>query len=105
MYEVKESDWKLFKEKVPSWQENFMEKLNNEYIELLKEDKLASEKFWALEKRINKDKNKYGVQFVRKRSTMAINLVALINEGAITFNDLADFSDELKEVVSFMLNA
>ena len=28
---------------------------------------------------------------------------SLINEGAITFDDLSDFSDELKEYVSFLL--
>lgn len=33
-----------------------MERLIKEYISLLNEEKLASEKFWELEKRINKDK-------------------------------------------------
>lgn len=26
-----EQDWKLFREKVPTWQENYMEKINKKY--------------------------------------------------------------------------
>ena len=32
MYEIKESDWKIFRKKIISWQENYMQKLNQEYI-------------------------------------------------------------------------
>ena len=42
------SDWKLFQKKLPIWQEAYMEKVINEYIDLLKEPKQASEKFWDL---------------------------------------------------------
>ena len=47
-----ESDWKLYKSKIADWQEGYMEKLCKEYIELLSSDKLPSERFWELEKRI-----------------------------------------------------
>ena len=42
------SDWKLFQKKLPIWQEAYMEKVINEYIDLLKEPKQASEKFLRL---------------------------------------------------------
>ena len=55
--EISKKDWKLFREKLAGWQEQYMERLNKEYIELLSSnDKNASEKFWNLEKRIKKDK-------------------------------------------------
>ncbi|WP_279155292.1 hypothetical protein [Thomasclavelia cocleata] len=38
MCEVKERDWKIFRKKIIIWQENYMQKLNNEYIELLQRD-------------------------------------------------------------------
>lgn len=33
--EFNESDWKLFRTRLPIWQENHMEKLNQKYIALL----------------------------------------------------------------------
>ena len=52
MYQSEEKDWKLYREKLPEWQEAYMEQLIEEYAELLNSDKAASEKFWALDKRI-----------------------------------------------------
>ena len=57
-----ESDWKLFRKKLPGWQEAYMEKLLEEYRGILESDGRASERFWALEKRINSDKQNPGVQ-------------------------------------------
>lgn len=51
--EISKKDWKLFRDKLADWQENYMEKLTKEYIELLSdENKNASDRFWELEKRI-----------------------------------------------------
>ena len=33
---VKESDWKLFRKKLPEWQEAYMGKLNQEYLAFIK---------------------------------------------------------------------
>ncbi len=44
---ISKSDWKLFREKLPEWQEKYMEKLVGEYITFLsQDDKAASDKFW-----------------------------------------------------------
>ena len=48
--EFKETDWKLFRKKLPGWQETFMAELNKEYISILSRDQNASDNFWELEK-------------------------------------------------------
>ena len=51
--DISKKDWKLFREKLSGWQENYMEGLVKEYANFLNDDKKpASEKFWELEKRI-----------------------------------------------------
>lgn len=92
-------DWTLFRNKIADWQEAYMDRLNKEYIELLSEDANPSEKFWSLDKRIKKDKKKTGVQLEMSRSNLIYNIISLIIEGAISFEDLEEFSDELKETV------
>jgi len=99
----KEKDWKLFREKVPSWQENYMEQLNREYTELLSGVGTPSEKFWALEKRIYQDKKQKGVMLEMRRSEMELNLLTLLAEGVIGLDDLTDFSEELQERIAFMV--
>ena len=74
-----------------------MERLNQEYAALLASSDSASEKFWALEKRIREDKKDCGVQAEMRRSKMKIILMNLLDEGAITANDLDGFSDNLRD--------
>ena len=51
--DISKKDWKLFREKLSDWQENYMEGLVKEYANFLNDDKKpASEKFWELEKGI-----------------------------------------------------
>ncbi len=96
-------DWILFKNKIAYWQESYIDKLNKEYIELLNEDANPSEKFWMLDKRIKKDKKNTGVQLEMSRSNLINNIISLINDGAISFENLEEFSDELKETVSVFI--
>ena len=79
--EFTKEDWMLFRNKIAGWQENYMDRLNKEYIELLSEDIKPSEKFWKL----------------------IYNIISLINEDAICFEDLEEFSDGLKKVVSLYM--
>lgn len=101
---VSERDWKLFREKVADWQESYMDRLNKQYIKLLSGDKNPSDKFWALEKRINRDKKKSGVILDMRRSEMIYNIVQLIHDKVIRFEDLDGFSDDLKEAVRLFLD-
>ena len=94
-------DWKLFRAKIPEWQEAYMERLNQEYIALLSGDSNASEKFWELYKRQRKDKDCVGVQIsMRGKSGMISDILRFIYEDVISINDLDGFSDELKEIIS-----
>lgn len=97
-----EKDWKLFKKKIPDWQEAYMDRLNKEYIKLLSEDINPSDKFWQLEKRIKEDRKRAGVQLEMSHSNLIYNIVSLIKDGAINLEDLEEFSDELKETVRFI---
>jgi len=93
-------DWTLFRNKIMDWQEAYMDRLNKEYIELLSEDANPSEKFWRLDKKIKEDKKKTGVQLEMRRTNLIYNIISLISDGVISFVDLEEFSDELKEAVS-----
>ncbi len=100
--EVSKRDWKLYREKLPEWQEAYMEKLVATYIEYLKSDESASAKFWEMEKRIKRDKKNPGVLIEVNKQNMHFDLLRLLGEGVITVGDLDDFSDELKEAVKFL---
>ena len=51
--ELSRNDWKLFRERLPGWQERYMDKLTREYAEFLTDDShQPSERFWTLNKRI-----------------------------------------------------
>lgn len=104
MYQLEEKDWKLFREKLPVWQEVYMERLIKEYAELLNGDDAASEKFWMLEKRMKNDKRCTGV-LARdiSRSNMLQLIINLIYEEAISEDDLKDFSEDLQDTVKTRL--
>ena len=51
--EMSKRDWKLFREKLPGWQENYMARLIKEYISLLSaEDKMRPINFGSLRRRL-----------------------------------------------------
>ena len=100
MREVSKKDWNLFRERIGTWQQKYMDRLNREYIELLNSYAEPEEKFWALEKRIRKDKKSPGVIIELSKSEMYYNLLDLINCGVITLEDLNDFSDDLKDTIN-----
>lgn len=97
MGEVAESDWKLFKELLPRWQESYMEMLIGQYIEMLNDDSEASSRFWALEERINRDKLSSGVLASDiRRSTMRYEIANLLSDNVITLDDLDGFTEDIK---------
>ncbi len=101
--EISKQDWVLFRQKIGEWQEAYMGKLLREYSELMQREALASERFWELEKRIKNDKRSRGVVLEIRKQNVIYDLVAMILDGIIAFDDLEDFSDELKDAVRFMV--
>ena len=97
---ISEKDWKLFRNDLPNWQERYMEKLVEEYMEILSDDRNASDKYWALEARLKADKRNPGVLITDiSRSNFYDHLVSLVRYKVITMDDLKDYSEETKEVV------
>lgn len=102
--DISKKDWKLYRERLPDWQERYMEGLVEEYIDMLSSDeKYASDKFWELEERIKKDKKHPGVLMEVTKADALTDIIRLINLGVITCDDLADFSGELKQNVELLL--
>ena len=102
--DISQMDWKLFREKLSDWQENYMEGLVKEYANFLNDDKKpASEKFWELEKRIKEDKRHLGVIMEMSKSEVIWDIVRLIRLKVIAYGDLSDFSDELQLEVKRIL--
>ena len=102
---VSKADWKLFRERLPEWQERYMERLMKEYVEFLQSDAPASEKFWALEKKIKKDKNTPGVQLRIEKQGTEYNLMKLVLGDVITYDDLDGFSDDMIATVKRLVKA
>ena len=96
-------DWKLFRSKIPGWQEAYMERLNKEYIQILSSEGKASDKFWALEERIYQDKRSPGVMIQLRKSEMPMQLLSMLRDGVIEWDDLNGFSPELLEILSYLL--
>ena len=102
--DISKKDWKLFRERLSGWQENYMEGLVKEYANFLNDDiKPASERFWELEKRIKEDKRHPGVVMELKKSEVIWDIVRLIRLKVTTYDDLSDFSDELQNEVKRIL--
>ena len=97
---LKESDWKLFRRKLPEWQERHMQNLLGEYAGIIASAGPASTRFWKLKERLQKDVRHVGVCANIKRSTMLHNLLAMFGEQAITLEDLDGFSDDLRRQVA-----
>ena len=96
-YKINEKDWTLFKNKLPNWQEKYIETVIIEYQNLLNKNIPASRKFWELDKLMKKDKKKSGVIVCDlSRSNMINEILELLKEKAIAMDDLNDFSNELK---------
>ena len=86
-------DMRLFREKLPTWQEAYMERLCKEYVKLLSGEGKPSERFWELDKRIKEDKKHTGVRCTTSRSDLILLVTNLLCEDAITMEDLSDFSE------------
>lgn len=104
MVEISKQDWKLYRERLPEWQEHFMEGLVKEYIELLSAPGNASDHFWELEERIKKDKRNPGVLIEVRKSNAYWDIALFVKRKIITMDDLADFSEDVRDAVKHILS-
>lgn len=77
-----------------------MDNLTCEYAKLLTDDSLRpSERFWTLNKRIQEDRRRPGVQLELRKQNVVLELARLIADGAVSLDELDGFSEELQNMV------
>ena len=102
-FESSKADWKLFRERLPEWKEQYMARLCDEYAAILTGKGKGSEAFWAVEKRIRADRKRPWIMAEMSRSEMPWIILWLLQDGAITMADLEGFTDDLKERMEFLM--
>lgn len=103
--EPTKNDWKLYRELIGVWQEAYIEKIISKYILCLSDEKESpANRFWASDKMIRRDKNHPGVRIELSKQNMIYDLAALLHESVITPDDIADFSEETKDAVNFLIS-
>lgn len=100
--DVSKKDWALYRERLPEWQERYMERLIAQYKNIIDSKSPASDKFWELDKRIRAEKKKPGVVVEMSKQEMIYQIVGLLHDKAITLNDLDGFSEDLISTVQFL---
>ena len=80
---VPKRDWILFRNRIAGWQEAYVGRLNEEYIELLSGDDSEADKFWELCRRMREDRRCAGVQVSMRGSDPLPIICRMINEGAM----------------------
>lgn len=102
--QISKEDWKLFQKLLPDWQENYIKKLNQEYIQLLSRNVNPSTNFWDLYKKISDDKKSPGVTLEMSKADTPLNLAKLLTRRIISKEDLSKFSPELQNEVNQIID-
>ena len=84
----------------PAWEEAYLERKIREFAALLAGSEKASDKFFALGKKIEKDQRQLYVVLRDSRSCMYMNILALLERKVITPEDLDGFSERLQRTTS-----
>ena len=95
----KESDWKLFRKMVPELREQWLRKRNVAIAELLANpDRTPTEQFWDAEEQLSDDVRHLRECFDdHRRSRLFIKMLAMLRRDIMNDEDLAGFSEELRE--------
>ena len=96
---MNESNWKLFQTLLPQWQEAYTARLCDEYAAILTGPYRGSDAFWEVKRLIRKDKKRLNAMAEVEKAEMPFIIAELLCEGAITMDELAMFSDGLRERV------
>lgn len=103
MADPAKADWTLFQSLLPQWQERFMSRLCDKYAAVLTGPYRGSEAFWEVKRLIRQDMKRIGAMGGVEQSEVACIIADLLREQVITAEDLADFSDEVKETVNNLM--
>ena len=103
MADPAKADWTLFQSLLPQWQERFMSRLCDKYAAVLTGPYRGSEAFWEVKRLIRQDMKRIGAMGGVEQSEVACIIADLLREQVITAEDLADFSDEVKETVNNLI--
>lgn len=88
----KEKDWKLYKKNIGAWQERYMDKILEEYKEIIDRKEMASKRFWNLYRRIKSDLENHGVLIAASRNDLKDIILSLYSHNVITFEELNDLN-------------
>ncbi len=95
-----EADWKLFRSRLPAWQEAYMARLVKKYLSILNQETPACDRFWQIEESIKRDKKSIGIVLESpRRSMFVLNMMRLVSEEVISTKDLEGFSPRLCEML------
>lgn len=103
MADPAKADWTLFQSLLPQWQERFMSRLCDKYAAVLTGPYRGSEAFWEVKRLIRQDVKRIGAMAGSAQSEVASIFADLLREQVITVEDIADFSDEVKEMVEYLM--
>lgn len=97
----KESDWKLFRQRVPEWRERYLAKKNSEIVAMLIDPaKTPTERFWDAKEQMGKQaKILVSCLDGHSRSTMTMYLYLMYGHGLVVDADLAEFSEALRNQI------
>ena len=96
-----ESDWKLFRKRVPEWRERYLSLKNKEIVGIFADNnKTPTEQFWDAKKKMEEEA-RILVDCLdgHSRSKMQWYLLLMHHYGLIRDEDLDEFSEELREQV------
>ena len=102
-----ESDWKIFRKRVPEWLERYLEEQNKRIAAMLADDKKTpTERFWDTEKEM-KAVARILVNCLdgHTRSKMEMSLCLMVRHNMIGSEDLEEFSGELRERILRVVEA
>ncbi len=101
----KESDWKLFRKKVPEVRERYLMAKNDELVRMLMDrEKTPTECFWDTFDKMKKEKKILEDCLDRhSRSYMFTAMILMRRHGMLKREDLKDFSSELQSEIEEVL--
>ena len=96
-----ESDWRLYRDNVAGWRERYLARKNEDLVAMLHdEDKTPTERFWAAKERMAEEARLLRDCLDRhSRSQMGFHLRLMVRYGMVSAEDLAEFSEELRQNV------